>query len=792
MNNLSGIVEEVDPSLTFEGTDQLDYRLLVEQLPGAVYRARPGAKGEWLYVSPNVQRITGVAASVFASDPTLWFSLIHPDDRDAVLLLEDSVTIAGEAYVAEYRMVRPDGSIVWVNDESMSMLDRDGALVLQGVLLDITDRKSVEFEMELSVSLLQATLEATADGILVIDPNGKILGFNKRFLEMWRIPDELAEAGDDASLLGHVIDQLAHPQTFLRRVQELYADPGAEDFAMVEFKDGRLFERYSIPRQLGDRNIGRVWSFRDRTEHCNAAEQLRVSEGRLRSIVESEPECVKLIDRNGVLLEMNPAGLRMIEADDLSSVTGECIYDLIVDEDKEAFLNLNRRIFDGERGSLTFDLIGLKGGRRTIETTAVPFRDATGEVVGHLAVARDVSERQLLEEKLRQSQKLEALGRLAGGVAHDFNNVLTVIANYASFINDGLSHNDQFRGDANEIMRASDRGASLVKQLLAFSRKEVVQLRVLDLNEFIVDIERLLQRTIGKDIDVKVIPLDRPANVFMDPGQVEQLLLNLGLNARDAMPDGGTLTVAATVERLTREDVAGSPEAEPGDYACLTVSDTGLGMNEDVKAHVFEPFFTTKSRGLGTGLGLASVYGIVQQAGGHVTIESESGKGTTFFVYLPATDEDPIGETAIDEPAHSQGAGEKIFLVEDEEPVRRLVTRILEGAGYEVVAVASGAEALDALDPEARIDLLLTDVLMPGMSGVELADRATTQQTGLRVLLMSGYAEDVVAPHVKTDRMYQLLAKPFDKKALLAEVRGCLEAPPPSVPEPEQAGEAVQ
>ena len=793
MSNLSGIAQNLTSvALPFDGTDHLDYRLLVEQLPGAVYRARPGTDGAWLYVSPNVEKITGVAASRFESDPSLWFSLIHPEDREAVLLLEGNVTKAGDAYAAEYRVVRPDGSIVWISDESMSMLDREGALVLQGVLLDITDRKNVESEMESNVSLLQATLDATADGILVVDPHGKILGFNRRFLELWEIPDELAEAGDDSSLLSHITAQLSHPQTFLRRLQELYADPAAEDFTMVAFKDGRLFERYSIPRQLGDKNIGRVWSFRDRTEHCNAAEQLRVSEGRLRSIVESEPECVTLIDRHGMLLEMNPAGLKMIEADDLSSVTGRCVYDLIVDEDKQAFSDLNRRIFDGEQGSLTFDLVGLKGGRRTIETTAVPFRDATGEIVGHLAVARDVSERERLEEKLRQSQKLEALGRLAGGVAHDFNNVLTVIANYASFINDGLSHNDQFRGDANEIIRASDRGASLVKQLLAFSRKEVVQPRVIDVNEFVIDIERLLQRTIGMDIDVKVKPLDRPANVFMDPGQVEQLLLNLGLNARDAMPEGGTLTVAATLERLDVEAVVGIPDAEAGDYVRLLVSDTGLGMNEDVKAHVFEPFFTTKSRGLGTGLGLASVYGIVQQAGGHVTVESETGKGTTFLVYLPASDESPVDETEpIASPAHAQGDGEKILLVEDEEPVRRLVTRILEAAGYEVEAVASGAEALKALDQEARVDLLLTDVLMPGMSGVELADRVTSLRSGLRVLLMSGYAEDVVAPDVKTDPKYRLLSKPFDKKSLLAEVRVRLEAPPPAILDPEVDGEAV-
>lgn len=751
---------------------QLDYKMLVEQLPGAVYRAVAGAHGTWFYVSAKVEEITGVSAMEFEADPELWFSLVHPDDREAVLSVEDHVAATGAAYLAEYRMVRPDGSTVWVRDEAVALRDDSGNPVLQGVLLDITDRKNVELEMESSVSSLQATLEATADGILVVDLTGNVLWFNQKFLQLWGIPDELAQAGDDESLLSHVIDQIDHPEAFAERIQELYADPDAEDFDVIEFKDGRVYERFSIPSRVGGQSVGRVWSFRDRTGQLAGAEQLRVSESRLSTMVDSEPGCVKLIDREGVLLEMNSAGLQMIEADTIEEVAGMCIYDVVVEEDRQAFIDLNARIFEGERGSLTFELIGLKGGRRRIETHAVPFRDASGEVIAHLAITLDITERERLEEQLRRSQKLEAIGRLAGGVAHDFNNALTVIANCANFISDGLSSDDRLREDAAEIIEATDRAASLVRQLLAFSRKEVVRPRVLELNEVVADIERVLRRTIGDDIEIDVKPMRDPAYVLVDPGQVEQVLLNLGLNARDAMPDGGVLTVASSLVELDQEAIAFLPDVEVGSYGCLTVSDTGVGMDDEVKAHVFEPFFTTKGLGLGTGLGLASVYGIVKQAGGHVTVESENGVGSTFYVYLPVTQERPVVDPESVTPL-ADGAGEKIVLVEDEEPVRRLVTRILERAGYDVLAFGSGAEALDQICPDVRYDLLLTDVVMSGMTGVELANRLISQHSELKVLLMSGYTEEVLFPD-QEDSSRSLLLKPFGQDELLNKVRELL------------------
>jgi two-component system cell cycle sensor histidine kinase/response regulator CckA len=760
--------------MSSEDRVQLDYQMLVEQLPGAVYRASPGADGAWHYVSPQVQKITGVTASALECDSGLWLSLVHPEDRDAVLLMEDRAALTGEPYLVEYRLVRPDGSIVWVRDEAAVLSEDSGDPVLQGVLLDITDRKSAEVEMESSVSSLQATLEATADGILVVDETGDVLWFNQRFLQLWKVPDELAQVGNGDSLLSHVAEQTIDPVAFVRKVQQLNADPDGEDFGVVECKDGRVYERFSIPRRLGDQGGGRVWSFRDRTGQRAAAEQLRASESRLTTIVESEPECVKLIDHEGTLLEMNPAGLEMIEAESLEDVAGMCIYDMIAGEDKQAFTELNDKIFRGERGSLSFDLIGLKGGRRRIETHAAPFKDANGDVVAHLAIALDVTKRERLEGQLRQSQKLEAIGRLAGGVAHDFNNVLTVIANYAGFITDGLPPNDPIRDDAAEIIRASDRAASLVRQLLAFSRRDVVRPRVLDFNEVITDTERLLRRTIGDDIEITLKPMEESVYVLMDPEQFEQILLNLGLNARDAMPNGGTLTVASSLVDLDQQAIAFLPDVAVGRYACVIVGDTGAGMDDDVKARVFEPFFTTKGRTEGTGLGLASVYGIVKQAGGHVGVESVSGSGSTFFVYLPVTDERPVEDlqTIVSRASVARG---RIALVEDEEPVRRLVSRILEHAGYDVLAFPSGAKLLDL---DERYDLLLTDVVMPGMSGVELANRLVQKHPGHKVLLMSGHAEEVVFPNQGMTANYSLLLKPFGKEELLTRVGELLPSSP--------------
>jgi len=419
----------------------------------------------------------------------------------------------------------------------------------------------------------------------------------------------------------------------------------------------------------------------------------------------------------------------------------------------------------------------------------------TGDGVLALAAIRDVGERvaaaaererlraQAEREKLRnqiqQSQRLESLGQLAGGIAHDFNNLLAVIINYAAFVDDELQAaaeadgRERWQGtceDLKQIRVASERAAQLTHQLLAFARREVVQPEVIDVNDVVRDIEQLLRRTLGEHIDLHSSLAAELTPVLIDPGRLEQILVNLAVNARDAMPNGGVLRIDTSNMDLDQEYLATRPELSPGRYVRLRVSDTGVGMPPEVLERAFDPFFTTKPPGQGTGLGLATVYGIVQQAGGHSQIYSEQGVGTTFTVLLPATEQPTNAARAPARPASDTASG-TILLVEDEDALRAVACRLLERAGYEVIVAPSSAEALvAAADHPHPIDLLLTDVIMPTMPGPQLAERMRRQRPGLRVLFMSGFAQPILDSSKTLDEGVDLIEKPFSAETLLARV----------------------
>lgn len=381
-----------------------------------------------------------------------------------------------------------------------------------------------------------------------------------------------------------------------------------------------------------------------------------------------------------------------------------------------------------------------------------------------------------LEARLHQSERLESVGQLAGGIAHDFNNLLAVILNYASFVTEELGEEHPARSDVEEIRRAADRAAALTQQLLIFSRRERVRPEVLDLNEVVSDTEKLLRRTLGEHVELVTDLASDLEPIEADRGQLEQVLVNLAVNARDAMPDGGSLTVETSHVELAEELVTAGPAVPPGRYARITVTDTGTGMSREVAERVFEPFYTTKPKGSGTGLGLATVYGIVAQAGGHIDLYSEPGLGTVFKLYLPAT------ESSVASPAESdfeprRGHGETILLVEDEPAVRELTRRILSRHGYAVLEAQGPLEALETFEGhEGEVDLLLTDVVMPQMSGSELAQRISASQPEVNVLYMSGYTDDFVARQGVADDGVRLLEKPFSSDQLLVAVEGVLES----------------
>jgi nitrogen-specific signal transduction histidine kinase len=392
-----------------------------------------------------------------------------------------------------------------------------------------------------------------------------------------------------------------------------------------------------------------------------------------------------------------------------------------------------------------------------------------------MGVAVDITERKQLQDQLRQAQKMEAVGRLAGGVAHDFNNLLTVISGYSSFLLESLPDGSSLRSYAEQVSQAATRAAQLTAKLLAFGLKQMLQPRIMDVNALVLDAETMLRRLIGEDVQLVTDLQPRIGCILADPGQVYQVVLNLVVNARDAMPRGGRITISTVNVTIGEDEARHEMEIKPGDYIMLAVCDTGHGMSRETLAHMFEPFFTTKEVGRGTGLGLSTAYGIVKQSGGHISVESELGHGSTFRVYLPRAQGTIEGETAAN--AAAVHGSETVLLVEDEELVRQFARSALEQAGYKVIEAANGQEALRRIQDGTHPDLVLTDVVMPEMDGCQLAERVTAQHPRTQVLFMSGYAASVLAERGIAGAP-PLLQKPFTALGLTSAVRQALDTPP--------------
>ena len=516
----------------------------------------------------------------------------------------------------------------------------------------------------------------------------------------------------------------------------------------------------------------------ERAARKRAEEGLRLREESFHLLFESNPHPMWVFDRETLrFLEVNAAAVSHY-----GYSRDEFLAMRITDIRPESDVALAVAAVRGDTESATRHHVGdwrhrTKDGR-IIDVEVAAHDTEFGGQAGRLVVAHDVTERKRLEAQLLQSQKLEAVGQLAAGVAHDFNNLLNVITGYSELLLRSLPAKGTDRDRTEQVRRAAERGAGLTRQLLAFSRRQVLEPRVLDLNAALADVQSMLTRLIGEDI--KIVTSFDPAlgRVFADPGQMEQVLVNLVVNARDAMPEGGSLVLETSNVGLDEAYARTHPEARAGAHVRLAVSDTGHGMDAATASRIFEPFFTTKPRGKGTGLGLATVHGIVQQSGGHVDVYSEPGHGTTFKIYLPrveAQEQRPADEGA---SVEAHGGSETIVLVEDEEGLRSLIREVLEDAGYRVVEAQDPEGGLAAVRAEPRgIDLLMTDVILPQMRGNELADRVREISPGARVLFMSGYTDEAIGQHAVLAPGSHFLQKPFSLTALLAKVRAVLEGP---------------
>ena len=643
---------------------------------------------------------------------------------------------------------------------------------------EIAERRTAELRLKASELRFQTLADNSPTGIFHADTEGRTIYVNRAWCEIAGMSAEEA--------LGDGWQQAIHPEDRKRKIDDwiLAVSQGAPisggEFRMLQ-PDGseKWVVGQAVPLRDSDGAIsGFVGTLTDITERRLAEEAIRRSEEKYRKLFEESQDTIYISDADGRLLDINPAGVRLLgydSADEMLRVDlGTQIY--VRSEDRARMLQ--ELSLKGFVQDLELEVRTKQGRRLTTLATASAERNEAGRVVSIRGILRDVTGQRNLEHQLRQAQKMEAVGRLAGGVSHDFNNLLTAILGYADLMAMTLPDDSPLRRNTEEIKAAAQRGADLTRQLLAFGRRQVLQPQSLDVNQTVLTIEKLLRRVIGEDIEL-VTELDPDlGTVRADASQMEQVLLNLGINGRDAMPDGGVLTLR-TGGIAIAGDEAPHHRLPPGEYVMLEIEDSGIGIEESIRDQIFEPFFTTKSRTKGSGLGLATVYGIVHQSGGHVEVDSEPGRGSRFRILLPRVDEAPtVVQPVVQAPGMPEGE-ETVLLVEDEPAVREFLTSLLERLGYSVVVAGDGQQAIEiAAERQGRIDLLLSDVVMPRMNGVELAHRLAAERPGLRVLLISGHAEkpEALMEQRLSGAPVDFLQKPFSAVSLANRLRRILDA----------------
>ncbi len=717
------------------------YRALVETLPLVVYIDALDGLSSNLYTSPQCIDLLGYTPEEWHADPELFAKVLHPEDRERALAEHVQANARGAPMQTEYRCVGQDGRVVWIRDESVVVRDDEGRpLFRQGFMIDLTERKETERALLEAEHRYRTLVEQAPLAIYTNTPDARVIYMSSQFEDISGY--SAAECMQDPGLLWRII----HPDDLdgVRQATDLSVATDSEfrrEYRLVK-PDGSIvwiLDRTSPTAGPDGSTLYRQGFVADITYEKERDEALALSEEQFRNAFGNAPIGMAVVDLEGRFMLVNRSYCQIMgyAEEELLALTFQ---DITHPDDLERDLAETHRVLIGEIDSFEMEkrYVHKDGHPVWVLLSVSLIRDAKGSPLHFIEQTQDVTERHRLEEDLRQSQKMEAVGRLAGGIAHDFNNLLTAISGYSELILERHAPDDRDRRDAEHIMRSAERAAKLTAQLLAFSRRQVLQPQIFRFDEAVTAIEDLLQRLIGEHVEVQAELGGGTAHVRADRAQIEQVVVNLAVNARDAMPEGGRLSISTRVVDLP---VPGWPETElePGPYAVLEVSDTGHGMDAGTQAQVFEPFFTTKPVGDGTGLGLATVYGTVKQSGGDVTVSSTLGRGTTFRVLLPVAEAPAEAHHNGHEPVFVAGT-ETILLAEDEDVVRAFVREVLEARGYHILEAGHPEQALElARSHRGPIDLLVTDVVMPGMSGRALAEHLELERPGLPILYTSGY-----------------------------------------------------
>jgi len=616
------------------------------------------------------------------------------------------------------------------------------------------------------------TLNSTADGILVIGSQGEILTTNHRFAEMWSIPQNVLIRGTDQALIQYVLNQLEDPDTFRARIQEL-CKTSEENYEEIRLKDRRVFERYSCPLIREEQEVCRVWNFRDVSERKRAEEELKESHKRFLTVLNSLDATIYVADMETYeIYFMNKYMIESFGRD----MTGEICWDVFRGASGPCPQCTNDQLIkpNGElAGGCNWQDKNPINGKwyinngRTIEWT-------DGRLV-KLQIATDITEKKEMETQLQQSQKMESIGTLAGGIAHDFNNILFPIVGYTEMLIEDVPDDSPFKSSLNKIYTGALRASELVKQILTFSRQETGELKLMKIQPIIKEALKLIRSTIPTTIEIKQDISPACGAIKADPTQIHQIVMNLATNAYHAMEEtGGELKVGLKQMELGTCDLI-NPDMIPGQYACLTVADTGTGIDKELTQKIFDPFFTTKAVGKGTGMGLSVVHGIVEAMGGAVRVYSEPGKGTQFYVYFPI-EKGSFVKHSVQTHETIQGGIERILLVDDEEAILAMEKLMLERLGYHVTSRISSIEALEAFrDSPDKFNLVITDMSMPKMPGDKLSGELVKIRTDVPILLCTGFSETMSKDKAESLGIKGLLLKPIAMKDLAQKIREVLD-----------------
>jgi PAS domain S-box-containing protein len=764
------------------------FRHLADNITDVFWITSPDLK-TMHYISAGYEAIWGRSTKSLYAHPHQWVEAILPEDRERVSAVFATLMGSEPQVSVEYRIARPDGAIRWVHDRGFQVRNPAGDLIrLTGIATDITERKQVENALGESNEKFHQLADNITDAFWIRSPDMRTVQYvSPAFERIW----------------GRSVESLyANPERWSDFILPEDRERVLGAFAALTTEAPGLDIEYRILRPGGELRWIRVRSFQvrdaanklirhigivtDITEQQRATRELRESERRFKDMLRNLELVSLMLDREARITWCNDYLLRLTGWS-REEVIGRDWFELFLPPEHANELRLAyASLLDDQptAGHHENEILTRSGARRLIRWNNSVLRSPSGEVIGTASIGEDITDRKRLEDQLFQSQKLETVGKLAGGIAHEFNSIMTAIIGQSELLLHDLPPGNPLCSNAIEIRQAADRAATLTRQLLAYGRKQILQPEILDLNSLLAGMESTLRHLMGRQTDVCIALAAGLKAIKADAGQIEQVIMNLAMNAAEAMPKGGKLILETAHVTLDQEYVTRFPELKAGEYVMLAMADTGAGMSDEVKARLFEPFFTTKGVGQGTGLGLSTCYGIIKQSGGHLSVYSEPARGATFKIYLPQAAAQPKTPMARLESSALPGGTETILLVEDDPALREMATALLRRLGYNVLPAANGVEALSLKRQPGigHIDLLFTDVVMPHMSGTELAERVRAVHPYTRILFTSAYTEHAMAHQGVLNKGVTLLQKPFTPSALARKLREVLDQPAAPIP----------